>query len=82
MKTLVESLDVYIESLLDDDSVFYDHENDKKVIEEWIKDNYNIVGDLTSLRGGPEKVNGIFYCFGCKNLKITDSDCKKYKMVR
>ena len=35
------------ESLLDDDDSFYDPENDKKVIENWIRNNYNIVGKLT-----------------------------------
>ena len=35
------------ESLLDDDDVFYNPENDKKEIEKWIRNNYNIVGKLT-----------------------------------
>lgn len=34
------------ESLLDDDDVFYSPENDKKEIEKWIRNNYNIVGKL------------------------------------
>ena len=37
--------------------------------------------NLTSLEGAPEKVGGSFECWGCKNLKITDSDRKKYKIV-
>ena len=35
------------ESLLDDDDLFLDPENDKNVIEEWIKNNYKITGKLT-----------------------------------
>lgn len=35
------------ESLLADDDIFLDPENDKKVIEKWIKDNYIIRGKLT-----------------------------------
>ena len=38
----MRSIKNYLESLLDDDDIFYDHENDKKVIEEWIKNNYKI----------------------------------------
>ena len=34
-------------SILDCDSVFYDLERDKKIVEEWIKDNYTITGKLT-----------------------------------
>ena len=34
-------------SILDYDNVFYDLERDKKIVEEWIKNNYNIYGDLT-----------------------------------
>ena len=33
--------------LLSTDDIFYDQINDKRVIEEWIKSNYNIYGDLT-----------------------------------
>ena len=133
-------------SILDYDNVFYDLENDKKIVEEWIKDNYTITGkltisddfvvnctggvtvdnksidsltnglfrwgkvdgffdcgdckNLTSLKGAPEEVGGSFWCnhcgrletlegapektgfdlnwYGCKKLKITDSDRKKY----
>ena len=35
---------------------------------------------LTSLKGAPEKVGGSFDCRDCDNLKITDSDRKKYKI--
>ena len=35
------------ESLLDDDDIFLDPENDKKVIEEWIKNNYRFSSKLT-----------------------------------
>ena len=35
---------------------------------------------LTSLKGAPEKIKGGFSCLDCKNLKITDSDRKKYKI--
>ena len=159
------------ESLLDDDDIFLDPENDKKVIEGWIKNNYKIsekkltisddfvvdyvglvevknvniesltngmfrwgkvggsfycshcnnlmslegspemvggdfncaycvklkslegapkeVGlnfwcgyctELKSLEGAPERVGGGLYCFGCKNIRITHSDRKKYKI--
>ena len=160
------------ESLLDDDDIFYDPENDKKEIEKWIRNNYNIKDKLTisddlvvdcsgtvtiknrniesltnglfrwgkvsgsfycsycdnltslegapeevggdfncvycgkltsldgapkkvgkgfwcnyctelkSLEGAPEKVNGILCCFGCKNIRITHFDRKKYKIDR
>ena len=43
----MKSLKLHFESLLDDDDVFYDPENDKKGIEEWIKDNYRISGKLS-----------------------------------
>ena len=43
----MKSLKLHFESLLDDDDVYLDPENDKKVIEEWIKDNYNFSGKLT-----------------------------------
>ena len=33
--------------LLSTDDIFYDRINDKRVIEEWIKSNYNIYGNLT-----------------------------------
>ena len=35
------------ESLLDDDDIFLDPENDKKIIEEWIKNNYRFSSKLT-----------------------------------
>ena len=43
----MKSLKLHFESLLDDDDIFFDPENDKKVIEDWINNNYKIVGDLT-----------------------------------
>ena len=43
----MKSLKFHFESLLDDDDIFLDHENDKKVIEEWILNNYDITGKLT-----------------------------------
>ena len=43
----MKSLKLHFESLLDDDDVFFDPANDKKYIEEWIRNNYNIVGKLT-----------------------------------
>ena len=43
----MKTLELYFESLLDNDDDFYDPENDKKVIEDWIKDNYNFSGKLT-----------------------------------
>ena len=43
----MKSLKLHFESLLDDDDDFYDHGNDKKVIGEWINDNYKINGKLT-----------------------------------
>ena len=43
----MKSLKLYFESILDDDDIFLDPENDKKVVEEWINENYNIYhGDL------------------------------------
>ena len=36
--------------------------------------------NLTSLEGVPEKIGGGFYCNDCPDLKITDSDRKKYKI--
>ena len=43
----MKPLSACFESLLDDDDAFYDPENDKKAIEDWIKDNYKVVGKLT-----------------------------------
>ena len=45
--SVIDNDDLHFESLLDDDDIFLDPENDKKVIEEWIKDNYIIRGKLT-----------------------------------
>lgn len=42
--------------------------------------NCSYCGGLTSLEGAPEKVGGCLYCKRCKNLKITDSERKKYKI--
>ena len=48
MKTIKNYIETSLnESLLDDDDIFYDHENDKKVIEEWIKNNYRFSDKLT-----------------------------------
>ena len=43
----MKSLKVYFESLLDNDDIFLDPKNDKKVVEGWIKDNYITYGKLT-----------------------------------
>ena len=43
----MKPLSACFESLLDDDDAFYDPENDKKAIEDWIKDNYKVTGKLT-----------------------------------
>ena len=43
----MKTLSACFESLLDDDDDFYDTEHNKKVIEEWIKDNYITYGKLT-----------------------------------
>ena len=40
----MKSLKLHFESLLDDDDIFYDP---KKEIENWIRNNYNITGNLT-----------------------------------
>ena len=42
----MKSLKLCFESLLDDEDIFLDPENDKKVIEEWIRNNYKITGKL------------------------------------
>lgn len=47
MKSIKNYLNSCLESLLDDDDIYLDSENDKKVIEELIKDNYKIYGKLT-----------------------------------
>ena len=36
---------------------------------------------LTSLKGAPKEVGGWFDCSNCSNLKISDQDRKKYKIV-
>ena len=43
----MKSLSICLESILDDDDTFFDPENDKKDIENWIKTNYNVTGRLT-----------------------------------
>ena len=116
------------ESLLDDDDDFYGIEHNKKVIEDWIKTNCMISGELIisddfvvdctgyvivnntsitsltngifkwgmigeyfdcerctkleTLKGAPEKIGEHFWCNSCKNLKITDSDRKRYKLYK
>ena len=45
--SVIDNDDVHFESLLDDDDIYLDPKNDKKVVEEWIKDNYKIYGKLT-----------------------------------
>ena len=43
----MKSLKLQFESLLDDDDAFYDPENDRKAVENWIESNCNIKGKLT-----------------------------------
>ena len=43
----MKSLKLYFESLLDDDDIFYNPENDRKAVENWIESNCNIKGKLT-----------------------------------
>lgn len=43
----MKSLSACFESLLDDDDIFLDPENDKNIVKEWIKNNYKITGKLT-----------------------------------
>ena len=45
--SVIDNDDVHFESLLDDDDIYLDPKNDKKVVEEWIKNNYIIAGKLT-----------------------------------
>ena len=47
MKSIKNYLNSCLESLLDDDDIYLDPKNDKKVVEEWIKNNYIIAGKLT-----------------------------------
>ena len=45
--SIIGNNDICLESILDDDGVFYDPERDRKtVVEEWIKDNYEFAGKL------------------------------------
>lgn len=47
MKTLMKSLNIYLnESLLDDEDVLSDPERDKTIVESWIKENFKIRGVL------------------------------------
>ena len=43
----MKTLSACFESLLDDEDIYLDPKNDKKVVEEWIKKNYKITGKLT-----------------------------------
>ena len=43
----MKSLKLYFESLLDDDDIFLDSGTEKKLAEEWIRNNYKIDGNLT-----------------------------------
>ena len=43
--------------------------------------NCNYCDKLTSLKGASKNVSGNFECRKCNNLKITDSDRKKYKII-
>ena len=45
--SVIDNDDLHFESLLADDDIFLDPEKDKKVVEEWIKNNYIIAGRLT-----------------------------------
>ena len=51
MKTIKNYVENYLntchESLLDDDDIFLNPENDKKDIENWIKKNYSVHGNIT-----------------------------------
>ena len=51
MKTIKNYVETYLntchESLLDDDDIFLNPENDKKDIENWIKKNYSVHGNIT-----------------------------------
>ena len=135
----MKSLGTCLESLLDDDDIFYNSENDKKTVENWIESNCNIKGkltisddlvvncdgevriknksiesltnglfrwgvinkdficsfcnNLTSLKGGPEKVENYFFCDGCNSLTSLEGsprvvnkdfycmDCKNLKTL-
>ena len=43
----MKSLSTCFESLLDDDDIFLDPENDKNIVKEWIKSHYKNTGKLT-----------------------------------
>ena len=40
-------LDLYFKFILNDDDTYLGVEHDKRIVEEWIKNNYSIYGDLT-----------------------------------
>ena len=71
--SIIGNNDICLESILDDDGVFYDPERDRKtVVEEWIKDNYEFTGKLII----PDDfvVNCNFPIF-VKNKHITSLTC-------
>ncbi len=45
--SVIDNDDLHFESLLDDDDIFLDPTNDKKIIEDWIRSNYSVAGKLT-----------------------------------
>ena len=47
LESVIENDDVYFESLLDNEDIFFNPETEKKLVEEWIKNNYKIDGNLT-----------------------------------
>ena len=50
LESIIDNDDVYLESLLDDEYKFYGANSDKKMVESWIRDNYKIDGKLTIVR--------------------------------
>ena len=42
----MKKLNIYLESILDDEDVLLDPEKDKEIIRSWIEDNYKIMGRL------------------------------------
>ena len=45
--SVIDNDGLHFESLLDDDDIFLDSGNEKKLVKEWINDNYKIDGNLT-----------------------------------
>ena len=45
--SVIDNDGLHFESLLDDDDIFLGSGNDKKLVNEWIKNNYHIHGELT-----------------------------------